>query len=404
MVNTSMAAQPIVILPCGGWQGIPVYQRSWLEGLVQKRKLFAAADDAPSPVEPLPFDQLGSVEWNSAAAIVMHPAWVHIIVPFKPRCLIVMLHESEQEEEELWRQCRSWLSASATLVVASSEAQYLEQSFRRSGVFLMDGLDETSDLFAKQAIEWHIDGFESDTLIRLQQRHRANWRDGLLQKQEHTTDAEAQGYADGLFFHSIYRYLTGEADRSRELLLASFERMLLEGREQTLSNVYRFLSAIELEKGRIQDAVRTYGYTAQNEVEWRYFDQMTEWLASRKCDLAKALLYRLNDDYRKAAALLEPLTEDSDARKLLIETYMLMGELRRACALIRLEHQQADLDRKQWLHLQGMALLLEGKRHEAIHCFLQAGENRQEDLNGIIELAVMDGVAREMTLGNKEAN
>lgn len=400
----SMAAQPIVIFPCGGWQGIPSYQRSWLEVLVQKRKLFIAADDAPSSIEPVPFDQLGSVEWSSAAAIVMHPAWVHIIVPFKPRCLIVMLHETEQEEEELWRQCRSWLSASATLVIASSEAQYLEQSFRRGGVFLMDGLDETSDLFAKQAMEWHIDGFESDTLIRLQQRHRANWRNALLQKQELAADAEAQGYADGLFFHSVYRYLTGEADRARQLLLASFERMLLEGREQTLPDVYRFLSAIELEQGRISDAVRTYGYTAQNEVEWRYWDQMMEWLAGRKCDLAKALLYRLNDDYRKAASLLEPLTGDLEARKLLIETYMLMGRIGDACALIRVEHRHSADDRKQWLHLQGMALLLEGKRHEAIHCFLQTGENRQEDLNGIIELAVMDGTAREMTRGNKEAN
>ncbi|NIK71114.1 MULTISPECIES: hypothetical protein [unclassified Paenibacillus] len=34
---------------------------------------------------------------------------------------------------------------------------------------------------------------------------------------------------------------------------------------------------------------------------------------------------------------------------------------------------------------------------EAIHCFLAAGGHRQEELNGLIELAVRDGVARELT-------
>lgn len=400
-----MAAQPIVVFPPGGWRGIPPGLRSWLEEFARKRKLLAVADDAPSTVERLSFEQLDMVEWGSASAIVMHPAWVHIALPLKPRCLVAMLPGPEQAEEELWTKCRSWLCAYASLVVAGSEAFYLEQSFRRGSVFLMDGLDETSDLFAKQAVEWHIDGFESETLIRLQQRHRANWRHELLQKQEQEAGASANGYADGLFFHSVYRYLTGEAEYARKLLLASFEQMLLEGREHTLQNVYRFLSAIELEQGRLQDAVRTYGYTAYGETEWRYADQLSEWLACGKRELAKAQLYRLNDDYRKAAALLEPLAEDPEARTLLIAVRMQMGRLDRALALAEAgEYRQTAGDRRQWQHLKGTVLLLEGRRHEAIRSFLQAGENRQEELNAMIDLAVMDGAARELTRGNKEAN
>ncbi|MCM3628008.1 hypothetical protein M3194_11600 [Paenibacillus glycanilyticus] len=399
-----MAAQPIVLFPCGGWRGIPPGQRSWLEEFARKRKLLALADDAPSSVEQISLEQLGNVEWSSASVIVMHPAWVHIAVPLKPRCLIVMLPGPEQAEEELWAKCRSWLCAYATLVVAGSEAFYLEQSFRRGSVFLMDGLDETSDLFARQAVEWHIDGFESDTLIRLQQRHRANWRQELLQKQEQAADSSSSGYADGLFYHSVYRYLTGEAELARKLLLASFEQMLLEGRENTLQNVYRFLSAVELEQGRLQEAVRTYGYTAQGQMEWGYAEQLTEWLACGKRELVKAQLYALNDDYRKAAALLEPLADEPEARSLLISTYIQMGRLGSAFSLGEAGHLKTAGDRRQWQHLQGTALLLEGKRHEAIHCFLSAGENRQEELHGMIELAVMDGVARELTQGNKEAN
>lgn len=404
MVNAPMAAEPIVVFPSGGWHGIPPGQRSWLEEFARKRRLLAVADDAPAPIEQLSLEQLSSVEWTSASAIVMHPAWVHIAVPLKPRCLIAMLPPPEQAEEALWTKCRTWLCAYATLVVTGSEAFYLEQSFRRGSVFLMDGLDETSDLFARQAAEWHIDGFESDTLIRLQQRHRANWRNELLQKQEHAADAAANGYADGLFYHSVYRYLIGEAEYSRKLLLISFEQMLLEGRGNTLQNVYRFLSAIELELGHLQDAVRTYGYTAGGDAEWRYAEQLTKWLAGGKRELVKAQLYRLNDNYRKAAALLEPVADDPEARTLLIEIYIQMGRLHSALTLGEAEHRQSAGDRRQWQHLQGTALLLEGKRHEAIHCFLSAGENRQEDLNGMIELAVMDEVARELTRGNKEAN
>lgn len=399
-----MAAQPIVIFPNGGWKGIPPFQQGWLEGFAQKRKLLALADDAPDPIEQLSLEQLGTVEWSNVSAIVMHPAWVHIVVPLKPRCLIAMLPAPEQAEEEIWTKCRSWLCAYSTLVVAGSEALYLEQSFRRGSVFLMDGLDETSDLFARQAVEWHIDGFESDTLIRLQQRHRANWRNELLQKQEQAADASSNGYADGLFYHSIYRYLTGEADFARRQLLAAFEQMLLEGRANTLQNVYRFLSAIELEQGRLPEAVRTYGYTAHGETEWRDAEQLTDWLASGKRELAKAQLYRLNDDYRKAAAVLEPLADDPEAKTLLIATYIQMGRLQSALALGEPGHWQSAGDHRQWQHLKGMTLLLEGKRHDAIHSFMTAGENRQEELNGMIELAVMDGVSRELTRGNKEAH
>ncbi|GLX70074.1 tetratricopeptide repeat protein [Paenibacillus glycanilyticus] len=401
-----MQAQPIVIFPNGGWRGIPPGLKSWLEELSRKRKLLAVADDAPNGVETLALEQLGSVNWSNASAIVMHAAWVHIAVPLKPRCLIAVLPGPEPEEAELWSKCRLWLCAYATMVVAGSEAFYLEQSFRRGSVFLMDGLDETSDLFAKQAIEWHIDGFESDTLIRLQQRHRASWRNGLLeqQQQEITDQASAQGYADGLFFHSVYRYLTGEADYARKLLLASFEQMLAEGRNHTLQDVYRFLSAIELEQGHLQDAVRTYGYTAQGEKEWQEAEQLTIWLASGKRLLVQARLYMLNDDYRKASALLEPLSGDPEARTLLVSAYIQMGRLDGAYSLMSARHRQSASDRRQWQHLQGTALLLAGKRHEAIHCFLQAGENIQEELHGMVELAVMDSTVRELTRGNKEAN
>ncbi len=402
----AMAAQPIIVFPPGGWRGIPSGVRGWLEELAAKRKLLAVADDAPSGIEALALERLDDVEWGSASAMVMHPAWVHIAVPLKPHCLIAILPGPNSNEEELWLKCRSWLCAYATLVVAGTEAFYLEQCFRRGSVFLMDGMDETSDLFARQAVEWHCDGFESDMLIRLQQRHRANWRNELLQKQEQEQAAggKANGYADGLFFHSVYRYLTGEAEYARKLLLASFEQMLHEGRRDTLQNVYRFLSAIELEQGHVQDAVRTYGYTAQGETEWRNAAQLSGWLAAGKRELAKAQLYRLNDDYRKAAALLEPLANDPEARSLLIATYITMGRLDSALLLGKDGLRKSAGERRQWQHLQGTALLLNGKRHEAIHCFLAAGEHRQEELNGMIELAVMDGVARELTRGNKEAD
>lgn len=395
-----MAAEPIIVFPNGGWSDIPLVQRLWLETLAARHKLYVVTETPPekaSAAEALPLERLRDIRWSESTAILLHPCWVHVAMPLAPSRLVAMLGELEQTEDPLWGKCRNWLSAHATLVIAGSESFYLEQAFRRNGVFLLDGSDETSDLFAIQALEWHVGGYEPDTLVRLQQRYRANWLEHAAQAGETSTEPAQQ--ADQLFLQSVYRYLIGDHAKARKQLLAAFEAAIVEGKENTLQHIYRFLSAIELEQGFIEEAVRTYGYTALSAEERQHAETLCSWLENGHIHAVHALLLQLNDDHRRASALLETKSDDPMMRSMLIETYIITGQLKRAYELISPKQLRTRTERHRFKLLSGTVRLLEGNRHEAIHQFLLAAEQSLEGLGNIMELAVMDQAVREQISG-----
>ncbi|WP_338553489.1 hypothetical protein [Paenibacillus sp. KS-LC4] len=443
-----MTGNPIVIFPYSGFEAFPAAERDWLAKLGEQRQIYMIAEDAlPSwaiaaSIAPLSLARLPEQDWDHTCALVLHPCWTHIAAPLAPRSLIAYLPDSEPQEEEQWRSYRSWLCARATLVVAATEAFYLEQAFCRGDIFLLDGTDETSDLLARQAIEWHIDGYESQMLIRLQQRFRAIWheeqadktqaarrlaelrmqadptalgqnnlaeaeQDAAPQQQSRQAAASAEenpaGLPDGhrrrltdqLFFHAVYRYLTGESLRAQGELLAAFEQAVLDGREQALQQIYRFRSAMQLELGLLDEAVCTYLHTALSEEERLQGARLLQWMDGGKPLLAEALLYQLNDDYRSAIVRLKPLQADPEARKLLAELYLQSGRLESAYLLLSKEPLRSIAEREQLQLMTGTVLLLQGKRHEAIHCCLVAAETNIEALGNIIELAKLDHIVME---------
>lgn len=443
-----MTGKPIVIFPYSRFGAFPAAERDWLAKLGEQRHIYMIAEDAlpdwasAASIVPLSLARLPELDWDRTCALVLHPCWTHIAAPLATRSLIAYLPDSEPQEAERWRSYRSWLCARATLVVAATEAFYLEQAFCRGDIFLLDGTDETSDLLARQAIEWHIDGYESQMLIRLQQRYRAIWHEeqadktravGRLAEAREQADTAAleqnnraegeqdaatlqqrrqaaareeddqvgipAGYrrrlTDQLFFHAVYRYLTGESLRAQGELLAAFEQAVLDGREQALQHIYRFRSAMQLELGLIDEAVRTYLHTALSDEEQLQGERLLRWMDGGKHLLAEALLYQLNDDYRSAIARLEPLQADPEARKLLAELYLQSGRLESAYLLLSKEPLGSIAEREQFQLMTGTVLLLQGKRHEAIHCCLVAAETNIEALGNIIELAKLDHIEME---------
>lgn len=193
----------------------------------------------------------------------------------------------------------------------------------------------------------------------------------------------------------MYRYLTGESLRAQGELLAAFEQAVLDGREQALQHIYRFRSAMQLELGLIDEAVRTYLHTALSDEEQLQGERLLRWMDGGKHFLAEALLYQLNDDYRSAIARLEPLQADPEARKLLAELYLQSGRLESAYLLLSKEPLGSIAEREQFQLMTGTVLLLQGKRHEAIHCCLIAAETNIEALGNIIELAKLDHIVME---------
>ncbi|MGG4144711.1 hypothetical protein ABEW34_16475 [Paenibacillus algorifonticola] len=398
-----MTGKPIVIFPYSRFGAFPAAERDWLAKLGKQRQIYMVAEDAlpdwaiTAAIAPLSLARLPELDFDSTCALVLHPCWTHIAAPLATRCLIAYFPDSEPQEEERWRSYRSWLCARATLVIAYTEAFYLEQAFCRDDVFLLDGTDETSDLLARQAIEWHLDGYASQTLIRLQQRYRAIWHEEQADKTRAAGPSAAgrERLADQLFSHALYRYLTGESLRAQGELLAAFELAVLDGREQALQHIYRFRSATQLELGLTDDAVRTYLYTALTEEEQQQGEQLLRWMDGGKRLLAEALLYRLNDDYRSAIALLEPRQADPEARRLLAELYLQSGRLECAYQLLAMEPPGSIAEREQFQLMTSTVLLLQGKRHEAIHSCLIAAETNNEALSSIIELARLDSIVME---------
>jgi hypothetical protein len=275
----------------------------------------------------------------------------------------------------------------------------LEQAFCAEHVFLLDGRDEVCDLLARQAFSWTLSGFSPKPLIRLQQRCMAERYSKLLLAGAEKQEANR---LQALFFHAVFRYLIYDLDRAKESLLASFELAVLEGKGDALSTYYRFLSAIELKQGLTSQAVQTYSFTAVTEEERLTVDLLDDWLHAGKDGLAEALLYRLNDDFKQALEKLEQMelehTElEPMALRLVIESNIQTGRLKKALGRISPEQLRTEDERQQYLLLRGTSSLLEGKRYEAIHAFLEAAESRAEALGNIAEIAALDAAVQELT-------
>src|SRR5690606_10363033 len=107
--------------------------------------------------------------------------------------------------------------------------------------------------------------------------------------------------------------------------------------------------------------------------------------------LVKALLYRLNDDYRQSVPLLESIASgDPAVGELLTEAYVHIGRI--GAAIGRLENLplRSMEEQQQYELLKGTYLLMQGRRHEAIHAWLSAAESRVEAIGHIIELGELD--------------
>ncbi|WP_053373712.1 hypothetical protein [Paenibacillus sp. FJAT-27812] len=392
------AASSFVIFPDGGWNSLPAPFQQLFSKLSDKYAIYIVSESpvpaqAPPEVTSLSLKQAEQFNWEQAAAVVLHPCWIQTAMAAKPLMLIAMPESPQQGEPALWTKCRKWLCAHADLIITESETYYLEQSFCTEHVFLLDGRDEVCDLLAKQAFNWMLSGFSPKPLIRLQQRSLAEWYSKLLSAgagQPETSRLQP------LFFHAVYRYLICDLERAKEALLASFELAVMEGKEDALSTYYRFLSAIELKQGLTKQAVQTYSFTAVTEEEKQTVSYLDDWLHQGKDGLAGALLYRLNDDFKQSLERLELIEAEPMAERLATESCIQSGRLMKAIALLSPEHLTTDEERQQYLLLRGTTFLLEGKRHEAIHAFLEAAENGLEALGNIAELAVLDASVLEL--------
>ncbi len=295
-------------------------------------------------------------------------------------------------------------------MLTSSEPYYLDLAFRRDGVFVMDGADDTSDWFALQALLWAADGTDPLPLARLQQQRReAAYRERI---------AVAGDNAVISFYRSVYLYLLGDASQAQKELLCAFEQAVLSGDEHSLSDIYRFRSAIQTALGQTAEAAMTYETTAVTDQERTNAAQLRLRLEAGQTDIAAAMLLRWNDDHRGAVARLEKLLqtetaeeEASDAagaataertafiQQLLIDSLLQAGRIRQANAHLAEWRTFKVRDRCEYELLRGTARLYEGRRLKAVRAFLRAAELRHDAIGALSELAHIDAAAKRLAEG-----
>ncbi|QHW32458.1 hypothetical protein GZH47_17675 [Paenibacillus rhizovicinus] len=405
----------VVVFPHCAWETFPY--GSLIERLGRGRSvLFVASAEAmagaPRQYGTITLEALNGLPWERAVAIVTHPSWVYEIAGRKPAALLVLLPAELENGERDYLDCRDELCALATAVVTSSEPFYFEQWFRRGRVFLQDGLDTASDLLADAAAADAAAGKQVDALAALQLRRRVDFREEQLKA--------LRPSAMQFFFQAVYYYLLGEGENAERWALDAFHLAILGAEEAPVATYYRFLSAIRLLQGRADDAIATYGIAAVTEEERAACKEMAVLQAAGESQLAAALLYRANDDFRQAAALLNRVLErysapqDAEpsatspvldtagalrerARSLLLDVQERSGRPGAVLALLPSPRNVKERLRRNLL--EGRAFALEGRLHDAVCALLQAAMTGLEPLHAIAGIASARAKAKKLEEG-----
>ncbi|QHT63565.1 hypothetical protein GXP70_28820 [Paenibacillus lycopersici] len=438
----------VVIFPHCAWEAFPY--GSLIERIGRGRSVRFVANagalaGAPQHYGAIALDALDEWPWERTAVIVTHPCWLYEIAGRGPAALIALLPAEHENGGPGYTSCRDALCAMATMVATASETFYFEQWFRRGNVFLQDGLDTASDLLADAAASDAVAGKPIEALAKLQLRRRTDFRAEQLQA--------LRPSAMQFFFQAVYHYLLGEGEQAERWTLDAFHLAVLNGEEGPVATYYRFLSVIRLLQGRAEDAIATYGISAATEEERAAYTEMRDRWTEGETDMAASLLYRANDDWRQAARLLERVlqkhasaSEADDAprapagadaapasgsetvgspsplagsrlaapamnarsgasvsavheraRALLLEAYE--RSARPGAALALLPPPLTVKERLRRHLLEGRALALEGRLHDAVRALLQAAMTGTEPLTAIAELASMRAKAKRLAEG-----
>ncbi|WP_249860494.1 tetratricopeptide repeat protein [Paenibacillus konkukensis] len=402
-----MSSKPFVVFPHCSWRAFP-FQKLLLLLSRESEVWFVhggsedAASSLPPSLSPLSRSRLGSLPQQEMTAIVTHPYWVADVAALQPARLVVMLpHPSREEETPLWETCWRRLTALADLVCTESETRYLDQSFRAPGALFLQGensslsgdaivggesvsLRDYEVLFLKcmRELTDHGPSAAAQTAA-LQWSLRADYY-GRLREQ-------AGAHETISFLLAVYLYLLG-SDSAKRHLIESFQQAATGGKAgNSLHTHYRFLSAIHAKLDELEKAVTVYGITAVSEPDTIWYEHLCRWMEQGQRELVRGELYRLNDDFRSAIQTLGVLDPSSaEARRLGLRTHLAAGNMEAALACLDPEELTIPADKRDYLLLCGIVLALKGKRHEAIHRFLEAALDEEEALAQVLEMKAVD--------------
>lgn len=319
----------------------------------------------PIPVRFAPAVDLDAPRNHEYAAIVCSPFWIHqALGSGYSKVFFIMEPCPAGVQREVWEKYSGLLAEAADLIITGSEKIYLEQCLRRRNVVWWDaGVVDSGE-------NQRLVGTFVERVFReesLEPCMREQWKQRIrayCRLREDVGNHETISY-----LLASYHYFLGE-QQARELLLQSFETVLLREHNGTLHSHYRFLSAMEAQQGQLERAVYTYAITAVLPEEKEALARMERWAAMDRFHLLEAELYLANDDFAAAErAALEDASEE--AEHFLIDLYLRQWMWKKGLRFMeRLhlkEHQGLSIDQ-----IRATLLWIRNQKHEAVTQLLRA--------------------------------
>lgn len=404
-----MSSIPVVIFPHCSWGQFP-YQK--LAAVLQTvRPVYYVTGSAPEPVswpealQAVTVDDVPAIFNQPALVIVTHPYWVRTVAALRPHRLVVMLpHLTMDEETYLWQKCWAQLSAIADLVCTESETRYLELCLRTSAALLLTGEDPSASATVTIGTE-QIPLRDYEVLFLRCIGDLTHEQPGgaaktaavqwVLREDYYSLLREQTGPHETVsFLLAVYEYLLGRPSAKPHLIESFRQAAVTEGYGSSLTTHYRFLSAVHAQNDELEEAIHVYGITAVSEEERQSYEQLCRWMEQNRAGLAKAEVFRLNDDYQSALAALSGVF-GTEARRLRMRICLDAGWMEAALECLTPEERLGPSDVKAHKLLTGTVMSMRGRWHEAIRLFLEVALNEEEALAHIVEIdALEEGLER----------
>ncbi|MGC5774644.1 hypothetical protein [Paenibacillus pabuli] len=406
--STALPAFRYVLFPRkGGWSAFPYPDIAALmvaEGPVYYVSSLERSEEIPANITVITLpDAEQLLQEPRTVAVITHPYWLTATASLEPEHCIVLLPEpvGEEAESPLWESCISRLVGIADLVGTSSETRYMKLLFQGVRAIWLNGEDTAPagsmqkedlevplrdyELLFLQALRQTLSGVQ-DTVTQLQCSVRVDFYRQLRSK--------AGAHETISFLLAAYEYLLQDS-RAALSLKEAFTHAVMNGRMDSVSSHYRFLSAIHARAGEIENALQVYGISAGSEKERHHYEQLCRWLEAGEEQLVRAELLRLNDDYGNALHILDELGGET-ARHWKFRIYQETGRVEDALALVNAVDVEDKASRRDYQQLSGLAMALRGERHGAVRKFLETALEDEDALARIIEMELLDHAVQQL--------
>lgn len=254
------------------------------------------------------------VTGRKRVAIVTNPMLLQQVRSMNPDYIIAILSPCPSgDQQEDWTLMNQLVSAHADLVCSASERMYLEECFRRDGVFYLNrssmlsyGLGKDShgqviflrddEWIWKQAVEIMLRGGDFMPLMIEQWHGRQDWYAAIQR--------ESSPHELIHFMQASYAYLLHEDDAAKAWIQKSYDAATIRMNTVDVRPYYHFLAAIAARKGHVEEALQYYHAMVNIPEERGHYEQLAAFYEQGEMTLLRAQVLRFNEDHKYVTELL----------------------------------------------------------------------------------------------------